>query len=408
MRRLLSGGRRFGLFATSIVLLAVTSLWFVRSAIDIASLSVWGSIAVGQAVGAIGAVIAGYGWNLTGPVQIASASQVERRTQYATALMTRALLLVVIACVSVLLLWLLRVENLAEALLGALPVMTIALSGSFYFVGTAQPSLLLLTETIPRAVLTSAACVAMSQGHVDVVGGLLLQFAGSLVAIATSAAFILRGLPLRSPSRGVIDRIRGALNTQRGGLLASFVVMGINNAPLLIVSAVAPAALPTFSVVDKLGKQILAGSSPVTAVLQGWVPRAGELRLRGRARTALSVAWLAGATVTVVVAMVSAPALEWLTAGQYVPSMLTAILMGLFVGLFLTQNALSFAVLAALGQLRQVNRSLIFTAPLGLAAVFAAAPTYGTDGALSGVCGGILLACGWQTITALRATRTPR
>ena len=405
MKRLVIAARKFGLFATSIGLLAVTSLWFVRSAIEVASLSVWGSVAVGQAIGAIGAVLVGYGWNLTGPVQIASASLEGRRTQYSTALITRALLLVAVAGMTAVALLLFQVQNPLITMLGALPVMTIALSGSFYFVGTAQPSLLLLTETIPRVVLTSLASVAMSTGVTNVIGGLLLQLVGSAVAIAVSALYILRGRSRSPIKRGLSRRVRHALETQSGGLLASFVVMGVSNAPLLIVSGVAPAALPTFSVVDKLGKQILAGSSPVTAVLQGWVPRAGQAEIRNRARAATAIAWLAGISVAVIVAAISVPALEWLTAGEYTPSTVTALLMGLFVGLFLTQNALSFAVLAALGLIRQVNRSLLITSPLGLLIVVIAAPAHGTDGALAGVCIGMLLTCGWQTACGLRGTR---
>lgn len=400
----LRGGRRFTLFALNIGLFALASLWFVRAAISSSGLDSWASVAVGQTVGALGAIVVGYGWSIAGPTRVAALNREGQRQEYADATRVRLIILPVAITVVVVIVSLISSVDPLIAAVGSLPVLILALSANFYFVGTATPLRLLMLETVPRVAFTVIACILMSVFGWNVLSGLLIQLLGAIVAVACSAAFILGSSARSLYARGALDTrlsIKALLRRQRSGLLAALLVNFYAGAPILIVSVFAPAVLPAFSVVDKLAKQLLAGSSPVTAVLQGWVPRAGAGRLLARSRAAVAGAWALAAVVGAIVAVLSGPIVDWVSAGEYVPQMLTSTLIGTFVGLFLAQNAVSFSALAAQERLAIVNVSTAICAPIGLILVGLLTPIWGVDGALIGVCGGILGSLAWQSICAI-------
>lgn len=392
---------RFVLFGINIGLLAITSLWFVRAAVIVSDLETWASVAVGQTLGALGAILVGYGWSVSGPTRVAAAGSSERAQEYADALRIRLIVLPVAAGAVLLAIALIPNIDVWIAFVGSLPVLVTAVSASFYFVGTAAPMRLFMLETLPRTALTAVAALLMSVGAIGVVGGLTVQLGGAVVAISASSIYILRSQfrdVFRRRPHGSPRATRSLLRRQRSGILSALLVNFYGGAPILIVSFVAPMALPQFSVVDKLTKQLLAGSSPVTAVLQGWVPKAGVDHVQHRARLAVTISWLVSIATSAAVALVSAPLLAWLSAGEYVPPLSTQLLMGAFVGLFLVQNAVSFSALAALGRLPLVNLSLAVCAPIGLVMVALLAPLLGVDGALLGVTSGIFASAVWQSI----------
>jgi O-antigen/teichoic acid export membrane protein len=400
--------KRFVLFGVNIGLLAITSLWFVRSAVGVSSLDTWASVAVGQTLGALGAILVGYGWSISGPTRIAGQTPEDRVGEYADALRIRLLVLPLAALAVLLGLAIIPSIEIGVAFIGALPVLVVAISANFYFVGTASPMLLFVLETLPRTVGTAAAAILMSATVLGVVGGIAVQLAGAILAIACSAIFILRariGDVFRRRDRGSPRTTVALLMRQRAGILSAILVNFYGGAPILIVSFVAPWALAQFSIVDKLTKQLLAGSSPVTAVLQGWVPKAGAAQLRVRARQAMIISWCVSLVVGALVGVASSPILHWISAGQYTPPVSTQALMGAFVGLFLVQNAVSFSSLAALGRLALVNKSLAVCAPVGLVLVAVLCPAFGVDGALLGVCAGIGVSAIWQSLGVVVGSR---
>ena len=61
-----------------------------------------------------------------------------------------------------------------------------------------------------------------------------------------------------------------------------------SSTPIVIVSVVAPAALPVYAVVDKVQRQVIVALTPFVTVLQGWVPRATGPALDRRVKHACS------------------------------------------------------------------------------------------------------------------------
>lgn len=329
--------------------------------------------------------------------------QLERSREFADAFALRTLILAVATMAVALAIFLLPEVDVGLGLLGALPVMVIALSASFYFVGLASPSLLFWMETIPRAAFTAAAAFLLLTDSITVPFALAVQLLGNLCAVLLSGTYVLRSGLWRVWMRSSrSDGFLTLLRRQRQGLASALLAAFFSNAPMLIVTFVAPAIVAPFSVVDRLAKQMLAGSSPVTAVLQGWVPREGVSAVARRARVALAISWLAGVFVALVVAISARPLVHWVAAGEVEPGPLISVLMGSFVGLFLVQNAVSYAGLAAQGRLGVANRSMLVCTPIGLVLVGVLASPLGVVGVLTGICAGMLAACVWQSVAVLR------
>ena len=164
-------------------------------------------------------------------------------------------------------------------------------SANWFFIGEGSAGRFLVLDTVPRVAgtLVGAALLAAT-------GDLLLfavaQLAGSLVALAASAAVILRGRGLDYRAAARARRIGASLREQRHGIVATGVMAAFTPAVLAIVAVAAPAALPAFVLADRLAKFGGHGGVAVAADVPGWVPAAtGEERVR---RTRLAGAATAG------------------------------------------------------------------------------------------------------------------
>src|SRR3712207_2103483 len=81
----------------------------------------WAAVVIGQAVGGLAAVLVLYGWNLAGPVRVASADLEERRRLFAVALYCKVLVCLAVLPIVVLLCWSMAPKGhvLVCALMGA-------------------------------------------------------------------------------------------------------------------------------------------------------------------------------------------------------------------------------------------------------------------------------------------------
>src|SRR5689334_8211939 len=152
--------RLFG-FALSVVTLGVLSLVAIPAMIAADGKIAWGAIALGQAIGTSGGVIAAYGWGLFGPVQVAGASATERRVCYLESARARTALALPIALVAASLAFVLAPNWPIFAAVGAIYTTSTGLSALWYFVGLARPYAMLLLETFPRASGLAAGIVFM-------------------------------------------------------------------------------------------------------------------------------------------------------------------------------------------------------------------------------------------------------
>lgn len=400
-RQALSGFAKLAGYATSMVLLAGASLVVIPEMIVVDGKVAWGSIALGQAVGTVSAVIVAYGWQLSGPALVAQGDDSSRRREFEESLVLKVLLFVPAALCSGAVAALFAHQRADLAALGAVSTASFGLTASWFFVGLSQPFRLLVAETVPRVLGTLLGIVLMRQGTGGAFTALVCQLAGMVGGALVSSALILATLSPQIP--GVRRRSpRNTLARQANGLGASVTSSAYVSAPLVIVSLVAPAIQPVYALVDKLARQLAVGLTPFVSLLQGWVPRgdaAGRLR---RVRQALVVTAAGSVLVSVVVAGLGPFIVRWVGGGFISVGPWMYVLMGLLVGLSLFEVAIAHAVLPTLGRIDIVTKATGFSAVIGMPLTVLGA-LFSVEFAMTGLLLGLLCRTTIETSVSVRS-----
>lgn len=382
-------------------LLAVASLALVPELIRAEGQSGWGSIAVGQAIGTVAAVVLGLGWQISGPAVVATSRPVESLRELEESVTVKGLLLVPLAALAAGVAFLAGGAHPGLAAAGAVSTTSFGLTARWFFIGRAQPFVMLALETIPRVAGTVVGIVLMRAGAGGLVG-LVSQFGGMLAAATLSCAWIIvRGRRLdRLPRRSVVATVR----RQSTGLVASLTSATYAGAPVLIVSAVAPRIQPAYALVDKVQRQIGIALGPFTSVLQGWVPRGGIGVRHRRARQALALSTLFAMVIGLGVMLGGRLLVAWLGGGIIEVSGEVYALMGSYVGLVVLESALATAILPALGRIDMVSRAT-WTGVLTGLPLIALGARVSIEAALLGLLAGMLVRAALEVATVLRASR---
>lgn len=385
---LLGAFGRLGGYATSMLLLAATSLLLIPALVAREGGAGWGGIAFGQAVGSIGAVVVAYGWQVSGPALVATADPARRRREYLDSLRLKASLAAPVGAVCVVLALVLGREHAWLSAAGAVASASIGLTASWVFVGLERPGLLLALETLPRCAGTTAGIIALQLGSRGGVA-LLLQLCGMLAAVAASTGWILRST--RTSARLEPRRLRDVARSQGHGLGASTASAAYLASPVVLIFLVAPAVQPAYALVDRIQRQLAVGLGPAVSVAQGWAPRASSREaLRQRALRATLAAGAFAGLLVVGVALTGPLLVQWLGDGRIGVSDGVRFLMGAFVGLALFETVLAQAVLPALDRVRLVARTTIASAAIGLPATVLGA-LHSVELALAGLLSGLAL-----------------
>ncbi len=382
--------------------LAVASLATIPAMVAASGPAAWGMIAAGQAIGSIAAVGIAYGWELSGPAVIARADAEGRLREYVESVICKLILCLPIAGVAFGLAWLIGRDLALFAGVGALSTASIGLTSSWFFVGRARPFALLLCETLPRVTGTAVGIVFMLAGSSALIG-VLWQLAGMLAAFVVSFCWIVR--PWRMHALRAVRRrpISAVFWAQRNGLATSITTATYGAAPIAIVTIFAPGVQPIYAVLDKVQRQVNVGLSPLTAVIQGWVPRAPRGRLPVRVRQAISFSVVFGVILSVGMFIVAPELIGWLGSGQIHPSPLALALMSAITGMVVIESTVSKACLSALGRLDVAARATVTGLIVGLPLVALGAVLWGAEGALAGIISGLTVRLGIEIISLARS-----
>jgi len=379
-------------FGLTMVVLGATTLMAIPALVRSGGASAWSAIAVGQSVGALGAVVLAYGWVISGPADVARMDAMGRRMEYFESLRARFVLCFPVLVVSGVVSLLVARNDQALAALGSVTTAAIGMTSSWYFVGTGEPYRLLLFETLPRAAGTVAGIVLMEAGSSPAVG-LVCQIVGLAIGVAGASAFVLRRRRksdgprrARSVTTILVDQRHGVATSAWGTLYSVL--------PIAIVGWVASPVLVQYAVLDKLQKQASSGLSPLVQVLQGWVPRAKPQNIGIRAVRAAVAAIAIGFSITLALILVGRPIVTWLGDGRVHVSLLSISLLAGTVALALVGSVISKASLVSLGLISLVSRLTMWTSMFGLLLVALLGWRYGLDGALVGLLCGSACRCG--------------
>lgn len=369
-------------YGSSIAVLAAGSILTIPALISAGGPRAWASVAVGQSLGAIAAMVINYGWAVTGPSQIAVASEGTARTKYFESLLARLVIGFPITLVGALGIEFAAGTYSAEMAMGFAGASLIGLNANWYLVGRRRPGALFAWDTLPRALglFGSAAAAYLTS---NILTALLFQIVGVLGSIAVPA--VVLGVTRGPDPRGSEISVLNCLRTGFRPMTVNASTTVFSALPIIVVGAFLPKSLPTYAIADKLYRQLSVGLTPFVNVLQGFVPSISRNEAISRSSTGLRVCLVFGVLATLVLAVAGPTIVEVLgiSVGR-----LVCVLMGILVALTFLQMTFQLAVLPALGAPASPGSpilggiaGLLLLYPLGLA--------FGAAGALSAVAAGL-------------------
>ena len=125
------------------------------------------SVIAGQSIGIFGATVLMWGWNIDGPVAIARAADAHQRGNiYLSSIRTRiALMFLVIPLVAAIAAAVAAPDFRSEAISMALASVLAGMSPAWFCIGTGQPKLLAIFDTVPRFLATALSAPLLLLTH---------------------------------------------------------------------------------------------------------------------------------------------------------------------------------------------------------------------------------------------------
>jgi O-antigen/teichoic acid export membrane protein len=356
-----------GLYLVNIALGGLTSLLVTVVVISVVGPDSWGRMAVAQAIGAIYAVLVGFGWGIIGPAQVAGLAEENRGQYLRDSLISRLILFVSTLPLyvgTVILLIGIQPGIVAYLVVGAVSL-SVAVGSGWFFIGESAPGRLVAWDAAPR---TIGALIAI--GALVTTRSLLIYGIIQLAAVAVSILLTTNDLTARYPEGWYNFSIREGFS-RLGDSFTSIITAGTAslyvNAPLIIVSAILPTMTPIYAAAEKIQRFALMCMSPLTQVIQGYVPSAADRlgikeRIRRSTLLATGVALVAGILIAAIMPWVA----RIMTSGHIAVPFSLSIPMGLSSTLILISTVTGLAALVALGRERAVATSTVVGALVGL------------------------------------------
>lgn len=381
--------RRFLHFAAFLLipaLSAVTPLVAIPAITASAGAAGWEAYALGLSLGSAVGTLIELGWPLTGPQRVAAEASGVRWVTLISSMRTRLLALLVLAPIGAGLAAVLALrttpDHVGTVVLMALASAAAGLSGNWYFIGVGKPLRILSSDAIPRALLVSAASVAVLRGApLLVVPGCYL-FA---VTISPIASLLLARHERRQPARlRFADDLR-AIRLQLSAVGSRSIAALYMALPITLVGIVAPSALASFAAAERLMRMALTMLQAVPNVLQNWLGSARTAQQR-RSRVLNSIALNAfvGLFCAVAFALLVPSVSTLLFTGTVEVGFALAALSGGVLVLVCISRATGPLALVRYGQVNALTLSALAAALVGIPAICVLAAAAGAGGAMLG------------------------
>lgn len=367
-------------FAAATAITGLATALSIPVLISVAGATTWAVVAVGQAVGAVGSVIVGFGWALSGTAMVAVLPDSDRSALLARSIISRSIIAIPAVAVTAFVALMLVPQDAALAMLTAGAYCLLGLSAGWYFVGTRQPGQYLLKEVLPRTATSLLGLLLASQLH-----QVTAYPASIAIGAVISVLITLRGTKLkRGEASLIMKQFPADLKAQTPMAISGLASTLYLNLPLLAVTTLAPHDLVSFAFADKCFKLANAAINPVVSVLQGRIPHAEEAVLLRRIRVGLKATGIVavGAVVTFAVGVTAFAPL--LGIGQIKPDLPTILIFAVILGATVTSQVTGFACLASLGRASIVARSAVLGAVCGVPILLLGTLVAGGRGAAGG------------------------
>lgn len=374
-----STARTILLYALSVGLPALVSVFSIPVIVKVAGAEGWASIAVGQAAGNISAVLIGLGWGYSGVTVVTSSTTVERGSlirDSAVARLVVAPFVIGIMCAGLIVL---PSADTELSLLAAIGMALVGLGSPWFFAGIGKPEQLLVFDTLPRLFVPLLGLVAALFYH----DPRPYLYAIILSALVSALLSLLRATRTYSAPWRFAGALRNSLAQVWAGITV-IVASTYLSLPTLILGAVAPSAVPSYALVERIGRYASLAMTPFYQWQQGWVASGGD-RIPRRARQAA----LNGVTIGLGVGLVTAAVTPFLgsvlTGSEISVTPPLVIVMGLVVSVSLISRSTGSSSLLALGRNRLIAISTVAGAAAGVPLIGVLGATWGADGAALGL-----------------------
>ena len=359
---------RTGGFAAPMLSSAVIGLISIPVVISSTNSSAWASIAVGQSVATLFGVFVSFGWGTTGPNLVARCPAPMRPQLYFDSLVTRLYLFIFVLPVAASVAFVLNATYPQLSTLACIAAVIPYLGASWYFVGQAKPLSLFLRDFFPQAVGTMIGLASLSVTR-DGLTLVYCQIAGNLIGVALSASHILWRPPIRlALNFGVVPAFK-RLRTQRHGVIVASTSTLYVNLPIIVVSALVPAGLPFYVLGDKFFRYGVSALGPLTQMLQGWIPQAGQQAEVARIRRVIPMALLCGTLGGLAIALGGPSASSILTHGRLAIDSSLSVPIGLTFFAVSISQIFGLACLLPLNEGRALAISTVSGALAGIPAI---------------------------------------
>ncbi|HWC21299.1 MAG TPA: hypothetical protein VG502_03275 [Flexivirga sp.] len=361
----------------------------------------WPAIALGISIGGTTGVISELGWGVNGPSHVARARPAARARLYVLSLVTQAAAALPISILSALAGFLISEHFRIECALTALATCWAAMSPSWFFIGSGEPSNIVRTDSIPKVSCTLAAAAAIALGAplwVYPLGLLTATAIGLTVGMRLTGAHwhMLNGFGLRRVVR-VFEIQWLALQST----IASAIYIG---APTTIVGMVAPGALGIFSAADRLQRMLLSLLQSVPQAFQNWVGSApSPAARRERAIRAVKINSVIGALCGGAFVVVAPIASRILFTGHFTISWRLASACAVVVFCTTTSRAAGKIGLVIFRRLDVLRTSSVAGAGVGVVMLLTLPTRFGAMGGLLAVAAAEATVLGIQLLGLRRA-----
>lgn len=356
--------KRLSGFTLAVILSAISGLIAIPIIIASVGVEQYGHFAVAQSTAALFGVGVSFGWGVTGPASVAATNYENRKIFFVHSFHARIWLFILLSPVLMVVIAATVGENSSPFGVIGLAYLLPSLGASWYFVGSAMPWHLVLYDTLPRVLGTIVGAVLLYLTE-NIWTLALAMLIGALVQVVTSLG-VVTGFQI--DSKGLIrfgSIFRNLLNQSSGVVTAATSALYLN-APILIVSWVNPAATPIYALSDRILKFALTAATPMTQVLQGWVPAAVGLERARRMRRAVLSSALFGAAGGIFLAVAIPFAGSLLSGGKISLGLTLSSAQGATFWAVILSQVVGLACLVALGETRWVAISTMCGAALGV------------------------------------------
>jgi O-antigen/teichoic acid export membrane protein len=385
------GLSRLSGFGLSAMISGFAAVAIIPVIIILAGTEGWSAVAIGQACGTVAAVFSGYGWAITGPSSVAKIRSRDRAEYFAESFFVRAVICIVIIAVPMIVAAAISPEHKDAAALVAASLTVYGLGGTWFFVGSGNPTAMLICDTAPK-VLSNVAGIVLLLLLDSITAYAIAQLVLALVSVILTLWVICgdRSVALLRQQR--FSAIPARHLEHIHGLAVGILSAAYLSLPVVLVAVLNPPALVGYSVAEKLLRAANTAQQPFTQTIQGWIPGAGsDMELARRMRRGLgfsaALALLGGGALALLGPFLG----KILGADRVAVGYDISPAIGIALAMTILSQCAGIACLMAIGRAAVVTVSAFAGCVTALVLVLAWTVPFGARGAMYGVALGEVL-----------------